>query len=123
MMSNFWDPFVGYIGEGGRTDHAEAQHEHVRLRIGERPKTIVVFLACCIPQSQGDLHIVHDDIRCVIVKAARRRKNRSGEKLEHCITHTVGMYSSGKMLLVKEINMHVLPTVPSPTMTDLIGTL
>lgn len=38
-------------------------------------------------------------------------------------TYTVGIYSSGNVLLVNEINIHVLPTVPSPTMTNLIGTL
>jgi hypothetical protein len=37
--------------------------------------------------------------------------------------YTVGTYSSGNVLLVNEINIQVFPTVPSPTITNLIGTL
>ncbi len=37
------------------------------------------------------------------------------------ITYTVGTYSPGKLSVVYEINMHVLPTVPSPTTTHFIG--
>lgn len=33
------------------------------------------------------------------------------------ITHTVGMYSPGKLLLTCAIIIHVFPTVPSPTAT------
>lgn len=36
-------------------------------------------------------------------------------------TYTVGTYSPGKLSVVYEINMQVLPTVPSPTTTHLIG--
>lgn len=36
-------------------------------------------------------------------------------------TYTVGTYSPGKLSVVYEINMHVLPTVPSPTTTHLMG--
>lgn len=36
-------------------------------------------------------------------------------------TYTVGTYSPGKLSVVYEINIHVLPTVPSPTTTHLIG--
>lgn len=37
------------------------------------------------------------------------------------ITYTVGTYSPGKLSVVYEMSMHVLPTVPSPTTTHLIG--
>lgn len=36
-------------------------------------------------------------------------------------TYTVGTYSPGKLSVVYEINIHVFPTVPSPTTTHLIG--
>lgn len=36
-------------------------------------------------------------------------------------TYTVGTYSPGKLSVVYDINMHVLPTVPSPTTTHLMG--
>lgn len=37
------------------------------------------------------------------------------------VTYTVGTYSPGKLSVVYDINMHVLPTVPSPTTTHLMG--
>ena len=36
-------------------------------------------------------------------------------------TYTVGTYSPGKLSVVYDINIHVFPTVPSPTTTHLIG--
>ena len=36
-------------------------------------------------------------------------------------TYTVGTYSPGKLSVVYDISIHVLPTVPSPTTTHLIG--
>jgi len=36
-------------------------------------------------------------------------------------TYTVGTYSPGKLSVVYEMSIHVLPTVPSPTTTHLIG--
>lgn len=36
-------------------------------------------------------------------------------------THTVGTYSPGKLSVVYEMSMQVLPTVPSPTTTHLMG--
>lgn len=35
--------------------------------------------------------------------------------------YTVGTYSPGKLSVVYEMSMHVLPTVPSPTTTHLMG--
>lgn len=35
------------------------------------------------------------------------------------VTHTVGTYSPGKVLLTCAIIIHVFPTVPSPTATHL----
>lgn len=39
----------------------------------------------------------------------------------HSKTYTVGTYSPGKLSVVYDISIHVLPTVPSPTTTHLIG--
>lgn len=36
-------------------------------------------------------------------------------------TYTVGTYSPGKLSVVYDISMQVLPTVPSPTTTHFIG--
>lgn len=36
-------------------------------------------------------------------------------------TYTVGTYSPGKLSVVYEMSMQVLPTVPSPTTTHLMG--
>ena len=36
-------------------------------------------------------------------------------------TYTVGTYSPGKLSVVYEISIQVLPTVPSPTTTHFIG--
>ena len=36
-------------------------------------------------------------------------------------SYTVGTYSPGKLSVVYEMSMQVLPTVPSPTTTHLIG--
>lgn len=38
----------------------------------------------------------------------------------HEKANTVGTYSTGNESVVYDINMHVLPTVPSPTTTHLI---
>ena len=38
-----------------------------------------------------------------------------------CATHTVGIYSPGNALTVYEIHIHVLPTAPSPTRTQLMS--
>lgn len=43
------------------------------------------------------------------------------ERIYPGITYTVGTYSPGKLSVVYEISIQVLPTVPSPTTTHLMG--
>ena len=42
-------------------------------------------------------------------------------KINYHLTYTVGTYSLGNESVVYDISIHVLPTVPSPTTTHLIG--
>lgn len=48
-------------------------------------------------------------------------KNPLKTRFFRYFTYTVGTYSPGKLSVVYEINIQVLPTVPSPTTTHLIG--
>ena len=125
VMSNFWHPLVRDVREWSWTDDAEAKHEHIGLWVGQRAKSIIIFLASRIPKSQGHFHVINNNIGSIIIKASQMKKAWSifwrSRSEDH--PYTVGTYSSGKVLLVKDISIHVLPTVPSPTMTNLIGTL
>ena len=44
--------------EGGGADDREADEEDIRLRVGQRPQAIIVFLASCVPKAQRYGHAV-----------------------------------------------------------------
>jgi hypothetical protein len=53
------------VERGGRND-GEADEEDVSLRVGERPKAVVVFLAGCVPKSLPKKHKKECDARLYI---------------------------------------------------------
>lgn len=57
--------------ERGRIDHTETDEEHIGLRIGEWPQTVVVFLAGRVPQADVHRLVVDHYIRRVVVEHCR----------------------------------------------------
>lgn len=65
-----------YLGldvlEGGRRDERKADEEDVGLGVGERTKTIIIFLSGGIPETEVDGLSIDHDIGRVVVKAVYR---------------------------------------------------
>lgn len=53
MLLRFLQSLTQTVG----TVNGETHEDDVSVRVGERPQAIVVFLPCCVPQSQ--LHLTH----------------------------------------------------------------
>lgn len=67
-----------YILERARTDHRKTDKEHIRLWIGQRPQSVVVFLAGRIEKTQCvRLATDHDRYRIVV----EHRRHVLGRKL------------------------------------------
>lgn len=68
---------VTYLGadvvKGRRADDGEADEEDVGLRIGQRAKTLVIFLTGSIPQAQADGLAIDHDTGGVVVESRESR--------------------------------------------------
>lgn len=53
---------------GRRGDDGEADEENVGLRVGERTKTIVIFLTGCIPETKVDGLAVDHHVCAVVIE-------------------------------------------------------
>ena len=51
-MFQFGHPFDEDVFKGRRRHDREAEKEDISLRIRKRTKSIIVFLACCIPKTK-----------------------------------------------------------------------
>ncbi len=69
ILSNFIAPFRPNILEGVRIDQGETDEENVGFWIGEWPKSIVVFLASRVPQSEEIRLSIEHHIVSVVVEA------------------------------------------------------
>ncbi len=49
----------------------ETDQDHVRVRVGQGTETVVVFLACRIPESQFDMLAVNFDIGDIVLEHGR----------------------------------------------------
>ena len=128
--------YLGFdVVEGRRADNGEADEEDVGLGVGERAQAIIIFLAGGIPETQTyGLAIDHDVCRIIVEARAWRlarvstRGRQAGRQAQRPTapqerqraaaalgrnagsqgrTHTVGMYSPGKALVVYEMRRHV----------------
>lgn len=50
-VTDFGGPLLGDILQGVRRVYGKAHEDHVRVRIGQRPQSVVVFLPGGIPKS------------------------------------------------------------------------
>ena len=61
-----------YLGpdvlETWRADERETNQEDIRLRVGERAETVVIFLTSGIPKPEGDSLAVDHDIGGVVIE-------------------------------------------------------
>lgn len=64
-------PFGPDVFERGRIDQREAYEKHVRLGVGQRPQTVVIFLPSRIPQAQIDWLTVDHHVGRVVVEHGR----------------------------------------------------
>lgn len=67
-----------YVVETRRRDNAEANEEHVGLRVAEWAQAVVVLLTGCVPESQADGLVVDHDARRVVVEDGRDVLAREG---------------------------------------------
>lgn len=59
-----WQKYLGFnVVKGWWADDREADEKHVGLRVGEWPKSIVVFLSSGIPKPQADRFAVDHHTR------------------------------------------------------------
>eukprot|EP00968_Pinguiococcus_pyrenoidosus_P001017 scaffold48_cov311-Pinguiococcus_pyrenoidosus.AAC.212 len=68
VVHNLGQPLGAHVLKRRGRDDGEADEEHVRLGIGERPEAIVVLLPRCVPQAQVDGLAVHHDVGAVVVE-------------------------------------------------------
>jgi len=68
MVLNFRDPFRTNVFERSGRDDRETDKEDVCLGIGERSKSIVIFLPSSIPETKIDGFVVDHDVRRVVVE-------------------------------------------------------
>lgn len=71
MVSDLWYPLVRDVRIRAGTDDAEADKEHVGLRIGQWSQTVIIFLAGRVPQSKAYCYVVNNHRRCVVVKSLK----------------------------------------------------
>ena len=71
VVTDLRSPLGADVLKAWRADEREADEEHVRLRIGQGPESVVIFLTCRVPETEADRLAVHHDIRRVVVKHSR----------------------------------------------------
>jgi hypothetical protein len=71
VVLNFRPPFGFDVVEGVRGDDGETNKENIGLRVGQRTKSIVVFLASGIPKTQVHGATINHDVGGVVVKHGR----------------------------------------------------
>lgn len=72
ILSFFQYPYLGLdVVETRRRNNAEANEEHVGLRVAERAQAVVILLTGSIPKSQADRLVVHHDASRVVVEDGR----------------------------------------------------
>lgn len=60
--------------EAGRADETEADEEDVRLRVRERPETVVVLLSSRVPQAEVDRLAIDHHVRGAAARACQGRQ-------------------------------------------------
>ena len=68
VVRHFGVPLRAHVLERRRRDDREANQEHIRLRVGKRAQTIVIFLSGSIPKTKVDRLAVNHHVRRVVVK-------------------------------------------------------
>ena len=71
MTGDLGVPLRAHVLEARGVRNAEAEQEHVRLRVAQRPQPVVVFLPCRVPQPQVDGPPVDHDIGTIVVEDRR----------------------------------------------------
>jgi hypothetical protein len=78
VVVDFWVPLGLDVLEGSGGDDGEAREEDVRLRVGERTKTVVILLSCSVPEAKVNGFVVHHYIGRVVVKHSGNVVTREG---------------------------------------------
>jgi hypothetical protein len=76
MVPNFRVPLLFDVLQGRRANDREADQKYIRLRVRQRPQSIVVFLSSRIPQSEVDGAMVNHDVRGIVVEHGRNVLSR-----------------------------------------------
>jgi hypothetical protein len=67
-MHNLGDPFLLYVVQRIWGVHSKTYEDDVRVGVTEWSKTIIIFLACRIPQGQFNVFAVYLHIRHIVLK-------------------------------------------------------
>jgi len=70
-MIDFWKPLCSDVIKRRWADDREADEEDVGLGVGEWSQSVVIFLSCCIPQSQADGLSINHHTGGVVVENCR----------------------------------------------------
>ena len=70
-MANLWNPFLWHVLKRTSTCHIETHNEYICLGVRQRSQTIVILLACCIPEWHRDWKPTDHNICGIIVENCR----------------------------------------------------
>lgn len=68
VVGHFRVPLVLDVCVGRRATDGEADYKNIGLRIGESTQTVVLLLACSVPQVEADGAAIHTHLSAVVVK-------------------------------------------------------
>merc|ERR1719204_1763961 len=67
-MSDLWDPLLFHVGVARTRNDCETHKKDVCLRVRQRPKSVIILLASCIPQTKVDRFSVDHNVCRVVVE-------------------------------------------------------
>lgn len=67
-MHNLRDPLLKNVVQRVRRINGEADQDDVRVGVGERSETVIIFLASRIPEGQLDVLVVNLDVGDVVLE-------------------------------------------------------
>lgn len=59
------------LGERTTKTYAKAEHDRLGIVITQRPQPVEFFLACCVPERELHVNVVHEDIVYVVLEYGR----------------------------------------------------
>lgn len=71
MVADLWIPLGADVLEAGWVDQREAYQKDVRLRVGQRSQSVVIFLTRRVPQTKIDRLAVHHNVCGIIIEHGR----------------------------------------------------